>query len=74
MGTLRKSRSYIAWRRLYAWSQPLKSEIQIYRIEWLPSQVRQIAATYLCVDCPASNKWHRLGVRLSECFAHQFHV
>ena len=25
-------------------------------------------------DCPSSNKWYRFGVRLSECFAHHFHV
>jgi len=24
--------------------------------------------------CPSSNKWYRFGVRLSECFAHHFHV
>ena len=24
--------------------------------------------------CPSSNKWNRSDVRLSECFAHHFHV
>jgi hypothetical protein len=25
-------------------------------------------------ECPSSNKWNRSDVRLSECFAHHFHV
>ena len=25
-------------------------------------------------ECPSSNKWDRCAVRLSECFAHHFHV
>jgi len=24
--------------------------------------------------CPSSNKWDKASLRLSECFAHQFHV
>ena len=28
----------------------------------------------LSAKCPSSNKWDRCAVRLSECFAHHFHV
>ena len=31
-------------------------------------------ATGVSTSCPSSNKWDRCAVRLSECFAHHFHV
>ena len=30
--------------------------------------------TAMTPECPSSNKWDKASLRLSECFAHQFHV